>query len=44
LENFVILTVLVALIVLGTIWASRRFANGDASKTATAATARKERG
>jgi phospholipase D1/2 len=44
LENFVILTVLIALTVLGTIWASRRFATGDASKTATASTEREENG
>jgi hypothetical protein len=43
LENLVVLIVLIALIVLGTIWASRRFANGDASKTATASPERKER-
>jgi SNARE associated Golgi protein len=34
LENLVVLMVLIALIVVGTIWASRRFADGDASKTA----------
>lgn len=42
LENLVVLMVLIALIVVGTIWASRRFADGDASKTATASTERAE--